>query len=87
MVEAGFLINDSAERIGRETKSPSQFGQRPFSLSSTQTLQKVHSKEQIIASFESGGRSLSQYSQFGLSSNIRFYPKIITDNEKPENKA
>ena len=91
LVEAGFLINFSAERKGRDTKSPPRLiyivGQRPFSFSSTQPLQKVHSKEQIIASSESGGRSLSQHSQFGLSSNIRFYPKIITDNEKPENKA
>ena len=74
MVEAGFLINDSAKRIGRETKLPPRLiyimGQRPFRFSSTQPLQKVHLKEQIIASPESGGRSLSQYSQFGLSSSM-----------------
>ena len=29
--------------------------------------QKVHSNEQMRASVESGGRSLSQHSQFGLS--------------------
>jgi len=28
-------------------------------------VQKVHSKEQIRASVESGGKSLSQHSQFG----------------------
>lgn len=74
MFEAGFLINDSAERIGRDTKLPPRLiymmEQQPFSFSSTQLLQKVNSKEQIIASSESGGRSLSQHSQFGLSPNI-----------------
>ena len=74
LVEAGFLINFSAERKGQDTKLPPRLiyivGQRPFSFSSTQPRQKVHSKEQIIAFSESGGRSLSQHSQFGLSSSI-----------------
>ena len=39
-------------------------------LSVAQGVQKVHSKEQIRASVESGGRSLSQHSQEGLSSSI-----------------
>jgi len=69
-------MRDSLGRMGRETKFPPQFGQRPFSFVSTQSLQNVHSKEQIIASSDSGGRSLSQHSQFGLSSNIEFYTSV-----------
>jgi hypothetical protein len=36
----------------------------------TQSLQKVHSKEQILASGESGGRSRLQHSQAGFISSI-----------------
>lgn len=35
-----------------------------------QPEQKVHSKEQILASVDSGGRSLSQHSQLGRNSSI-----------------
>jgi hypothetical protein len=56
-----------AGRIGRGTKPPPQFGQTLWSLCSTQSAQNVHSKLQMRASAESGGRSLSQYSQFGRS--------------------
>lgn len=55
---------------GRRTSSPLQFGQRPASRVVAQLWQKVHSKEQIIASVDSGGRSQSQHSQLGLNSSI-----------------
>ena len=52
-------------RVGRLENDPPQFGQRPPSFDSTQVVQNVHSKEQIQASFESGGRSVLQHSQPG----------------------
>lgn len=55
-----------AGRIGRGSNPPPQFGQTFASIVSTQSAQKVHSKLQIRASVEDGGRSLSQHSQFGL---------------------
>jgi hypothetical protein len=39
---------------------------------STQGRQKVHSNEQIIASVESGGNGLAQFSQTGLSSSMGY---------------
>jgi hypothetical protein len=54
-------------RIGRGWKPPPQFGHTLPSLLSAQSAQNVHSYEQIRASVEFGGRSLSQYSQFGRS--------------------
>jgi hypothetical protein len=66
-VEAGYFASSAAGRIGRGEKSPPQFGQTPPSTFSTQAAQKVHSNVQIIASDASGGRFLSQHSQFGLS--------------------
>jgi hypothetical protein len=35
--------------MGRRTSSPPQFGHLPFRASRAQSLQKVHSNEQIIA--------------------------------------
>jgi len=55
---------------GRATSSPPQLGQLPFNMSIVQLVQKVHSKEQILASVDSGGRSLSQHSQLGRNSSI-----------------
>jgi hypothetical protein len=75
-VDAGYFGNRRAGRIGRRVKSPPQLGHVPPSTFSTQLLQKVHSKVQIIASGASGRRSLSQHSQFGLSSSI-FLPHLI----------
>jgi len=69
-IEAGFFPSFSGGRMGRCTRLPPQFGQRPCSLVSAQWQQNVHSKLQIIASSEEGGRSLSQHSQFGRSSSI-----------------
>jgi len=39
---------------------------------SAQVAQKVHSKEQILASADSGGRSLLQHSQLGLRASIEY---------------
>ena len=47
-----------------------QLGHRPPSTPSAQSTQNVHSKEQMRAAGLSGGRSQSQHSQFGRSSNI-----------------
>jgi hypothetical protein len=68
--EGGYCSSIAAGRIGRRMSSPPQLGQRPPSTFSTQFRQKVHSNEQIIASRESGGRSLSQHSQLGLSKSM-----------------
>ena len=54
-------------RIGRRTNSPLQFGHLPCSTVATHCAQNVHSKEQIIASRDSGGRSLLQHSQLRRS--------------------
>jgi hypothetical protein len=69
-VEAGYFASIACGRIGRTEKPPPQLGQRPLSRVSAQSLQNVHSNEQIIASRESGGRFLSQHSQLGLSLSI-----------------
>ncbi len=74
LVEAGYLANKWAGRIGRGVKAPPQFGQMPFNLFSTQSLQYVHSKVHIIASTDSGGKSLLQHSQFGRNSSISCHP-------------
>jgi hypothetical protein len=69
-VEAGYCSNFSAGRRGLRTSSPPQFGHVPFSTSLVHSLQNVHSNVQIIADADSGGRSLSQHSQLGLSCSI-----------------
>ena len=66
-VEAGFAASLDAGRRGRGSSSPPQLGQVPFSVTSAQVAQKVHSNEQMRASVESGGRGLSQHSQLGRS--------------------
>jgi hypothetical protein len=68
--EAGNFASFAAGRTGRRTSSPPQLGHRPLSTSSAQERQNVHSKEQIMASRESGGKSISQHSQPGLSKSI-----------------
>jgi hypothetical protein len=65
-VEAGYFASFAAGRRGRATSSPPQFGHTPFSTVSVQPAQNVHSKVQMRASGESGGKSLSQHSQPGL---------------------
>jgi hypothetical protein len=69
-VDAGLLVSFDGGRIGRGTRFPPQFGQRPPNLLSTQSRQNVHSNEQIIASAAVGGKSLLQHSQLGRSSSI-----------------
>jgi hypothetical protein len=70
-VEAGYRSNASAGLTGRACNSPPQFGHRLPNVVSTQSRQNVHSNVQIIALRASGGRSLSQHSQFGLISSMR----------------
>src|SRR5438093_2555442 len=64
--------------MGREQKPPPQFGQTLSSTFSTQERQNVHSNEQIIASVESGGRAVLQFSHVGLSSSIM--PSVLPAN-------
>src|SRR6202030_2543912 len=72
--DAGYFSSFSAGRMGRTTRFPPQFGQRPPGVVSVQSRQNVHSKLQIMASAASAGRSLLQHSQLGLSSNIFVSP-------------
>ena len=69
-VDAGNFASLSAGRMGRVTRLPPQLGQRPPSLLSAQSRQKVHSNVQMSASVAAGGRSLSQHSQDGRSASI-----------------
>lgn len=69
-VEAGNFSSFIAGLMGLRTSSPPQFGHFSCRYCRAQLRQNVHSKEQITASAESGGRSVSQYSQPGLSSSI-----------------
>jgi len=71
-VEAGYFFSNSADRRGRAINSPPQFGHRSASTWVVQYAQNVHSKEQMRAMAESGGRSASQHSQLDLSSSIAF---------------
>src|SRR2546428_12640243 len=68
-IEAGCWASLLAGRRGRLTKSPPQFGHRP-AIPAAHAAQNVHSKEQMRASRDSGGKSLSQHSQLGRSSSI-----------------
>src|SRR5258708_3643889 len=69
-VEAGYRESSLSARSGRATSTPPQFGQLPRSVPSAHVTQNVHSNEQIRASADPGGRSLSQHSQLGLISSI-----------------
>src|SRR5215217_2020725 len=64
-VDGGYAASFPAGRRGRGMSSPPQLGQTPFNRSVTQLTQNVHSKVQMRASGESGGRSRSQHSQPG----------------------
>jgi hypothetical protein len=55
---------------GLGTNPPPQFEQTFPRIFSTQSVQNVHSNEQIRASCESGGNATLQCSQVGLSSNM-----------------
>jgi hypothetical protein len=58
-------------RTGRGQKPPPQLGQTSCRTCATQAAQKVHSKEQIIASGLCGGSGRLQFSQDGRSCNMR----------------
>src|SRR5690606_11502263 len=64
--EAGYFASRCAGRTGRVEKLPPQFGQAPARTPVAHSGQNVHSNVQMKAS-ASGGRSLSQHSQFGRS--------------------
>lgn len=86
-VEAGCFASIRADRTGRRTSSPPQFGQMP-SLASAQSAQNVHSKVQMRASSESGGSVRSQHSQLGRSSSTQPYSaataaEAADDSAKP----
>ncbi len=74
-------------RIGRGTKPPPQLGQTLKRMLSTQSAQKVHSKVQMRAIIESGGRSLLQYSQFGRSSRAIVFTFDRQSRQKPLNRS
>jgi hypothetical protein len=57
--------------MGLIEKLPPQLGHTSLRTFVAQLVQNVHSKEQMKASVESGGKSLSQHSQFGLNASIR----------------
>jgi len=61
-------MSKCAGRAGLGCSSPPQLGQVPSSGPVAQAVQNVHSKEQIMACRESGGRGSEQRSQAGLSS-------------------
>jgi hypothetical protein len=69
-VDGGNFDKRACGRIGRGTKAPPQFGQASWNRCLAQSAQNVHSNEQIRASAEAGGKSLSQHSQLGLSVSI-----------------
>jgi hypothetical protein len=50
--DAGYFSINKVGRIGRSTKLPPQFGQTFCKTVVAQSLQKVHSNVQIIASLE-----------------------------------
>jgi hypothetical protein len=53
--------------MGLGAKPPPQLGQTLPKTCSTHEAQKVHSKEQMRASVESGGNGLAQFSHMGRS--------------------
>ena len=66
-VDAGYFDKSAPGRRGRTTSSPPQLGHSPDKMSDEHFAQYVHSKEHIRASVDSGGKSVSQHSQLGLS--------------------
>lgn len=77
LVEAGYVASFSAERRGRLTSSPPQFGHTPLKIVVAQSMQKVHSNVQINASSACGGRSRLQHSQLGRSSSTFSCPLVM----------
>lgn len=77
-LDAGYLESNAAGRIGLGEKLPPQFGHSLFRGPEAQDVQNVHSKVQITASSDSGGRSLSHHSQFGLNSSTLCSCRLLT---------
>jgi len=77
LVDAGLFSSLFCGLIGLGEKFPPQFGHVPLSAPSTQSLQNVHSKVHMRALSESGGKSQSQRSQFGLSSSMIHFLSIV----------
>ncbi len=75
-MDAGNFTNFIAGRTGRMENLPPQFGQMLPSTRSAQSRQNVHSNVHITASIAVGGKSLSQHSQFGLSSSMAGFLKL-----------
>ncbi len=67
----------AAGRTGRLSRLPLQLGHLSFSTDVAHDEQNVHSKVQINASMDSGGRSLLQHSQFGLISSTITSVQIV----------
>ena len=70
LVDAGYFSSLFAGRRGRDISSPPQFGHIPPRIKLAHEAQNVHSKLQILASVDFGGKSLLQHSQFGRNSSI-----------------
>ncbi len=66
----GYFSNLECGRVGLFSKPPPQLGQTFSKMFSTHWIQNVHSKVQIMASLESFGNILPQFSQLCLSSSI-----------------
>lgn len=81
LVEAGLFSSLFCGLIGLGTKFPPQFGHTPCNGPSTQLTQKVHSKVQMRAISEAGGKSQSQRSQFGLSSSMIHFLSVVGEYE------
>lgn len=77
MVDAGYFFSIACERIGRATRLPLQFGHWKFKTDVAQEKQNVHSKVQINASEDSGGKFLLQHSQFGLNSSMMSFVPVV----------
>lgn len=84
-LDGGFLLSFAAGRTGLATSSPPQFGQMFFSFCVAQLSQNVHSNEQILASFDSGGRSTSQHSHDGRSCST-FDSFLCLERASPETR-
>ena len=69
-LDGGLLSSLSSGRMGRGVKLPPQLGQTPCKEPSTQSAQKVHSKVQMRALSDAGGKSQSQRSQLGRNSSM-----------------
>jgi hypothetical protein len=75
VAEGGYFACHSSARVGRGDNSPPQLG---HALKS-QSVQNVHSSEQITAPSFSAGKSLSQFSQFGRISSKSVTNRAIID--------